>query len=193
MARKRATDTAALVAAAAETFRLKGYRNATIGDIADAAGISRPTVYQYTRSKQSLLDLMVDDITGDLTRRQLSIMESDLSPRVRLSKLISAHVESTVANRTFYAIVWAEEIELSEDARLRFRSWAHALTRDFRELLEEGLPAGSPVDPTIAANLILSMLSTLYRWYDPSGPVSPTALADQVETMVSVFFAVPVS
>lgn len=69
MARERATDTTALVAAAAETFHRKGYRNSTIDDIAEAAGISRPTVYKYTRSKQHLLDLMVDEVTGYMTRQ----------------------------------------------------------------------------------------------------------------------------
>jgi AcrR family transcriptional regulator len=43
MARERATDTQALVSAAAKTFREKGYRSSTIDDIALAAGISRPT------------------------------------------------------------------------------------------------------------------------------------------------------
>ena len=38
MARSPATDSAALVNAAAAVFKSKGYRNATIDDIADAAG-----------------------------------------------------------------------------------------------------------------------------------------------------------
>lgn len=80
MARERATDTTALVAAAAETFRRKGYRNATIDDIAEAAGISRPTVYKYTRSKQHLLDLMVDQVTGDLSLRIKQAVETGAPP-----------------------------------------------------------------------------------------------------------------
>ena len=36
MARGRATDTSALVAAAAEVFERKGFRNATIDDVAEA-------------------------------------------------------------------------------------------------------------------------------------------------------------
>lgn len=47
MARSRATDNETLLRAAAEVFESKGYSNATIDDIAEAAGISRPTVYKY--------------------------------------------------------------------------------------------------------------------------------------------------
>ncbi|GAA5162299.1 TetR/AcrR family transcriptional regulator [Pseudonocardia eucalypti] len=188
MARERATDTTALVAAAAEAFRGKGYRNATIDDIAEAAGISRPTVYKYTRSKQHLLDLMVDVVTGDLGRRLKEVLESGEPPETRLRGLISAHIEAASANRTFYAIVFSEEVELSEQGRETFRSWAHARTQDFRLLLDECLPVERGVDTTIAANLVLSMLATLYRWYDPTGPVTPEELSRQIEKLLGAIF-----
>ncbi|GAA4797704.1 hypothetical protein GCM10023200_37440 [Actinomycetospora chlora] len=184
MARGRATDTAALVAAAAEAFRRKGYRNATIDDIAEAAGISRPTVYKYTRSKQHLLDLMVDEVTGTMRRQLEEVMDSGEPPQVRLRQMIKTHIGSATANRTFYAIVFSEEVELSDAGRAAFRAWAHARTQDFRVLLEECLPPDSPLDPTVAANLVLSMLSTLFRWYDPAGPVGPDELSRQIESLL---------
>jgi AcrR family transcriptional regulator len=188
MARERATDTTALVAAAAETFRRKGYRNSTIDDIAEAAGISRPTVYKYTRSKQHLLDLMVDQVTGDMTRRLKDVMESGEPAETRLRRMIRTHIDSATGNRTFYAIVFSEEVELSDAGREAFRSWAHERTQDFRVLLEECLPAGSPLDPTLAANLVLSMLATIFRWYDPAGPVGPAELSRQIEHLLGALF-----
>ena len=184
MARGRATDTAALVAAAAEVFHGKGYRNATIDDIAEAAGISRPTVYKYTRSKQHLLDLMVDEVTGHMTRQLQHVMESGEPPQTRLREMIKNHIGSATENRTFYAIVFSEEVELSDAGRDAFRSWAHARTQDFRVLVEECLPPGSPLDATVVANLVLSMLSTLFRWYDPAGPVGPDELSRQIECLL---------
>jgi AcrR family transcriptional regulator len=116
MARERATDTTALVAAAAEVFRVRGYHNATIDDIAEAAGISRPTVYKYTKSKQHLLDLMVDQVTQDMGRRMQAVIHSTDDPTERLRRVVRAHVEAAVANRTFYAIVLSEEVEVSDAA-----------------------------------------------------------------------------
>jgi TetR/AcrR family transcriptional regulator, cholesterol catabolism regulator len=188
MARERAIDTATLVAAAAETFRRKGYRNATIDDIAEAAGISRPTVYKYARNKQHLLDLMVDEVTGDFSNRITTALESGEPAPDRLRALIATHVEAANANRTFYAIVLSEEVELSEYARETYRSWARERTRDFRDLLDECLPAGSGIDATVAANLVLSMLTTLYRWYHPEGSVHPNELAHQIELILRVLF-----
>lgn len=187
MARERATDITALVAAAARTFHRKGYRNSTIDDIAAEAAISRPTVYKYTNSKQHLLDLMVDQVTGDLGRRLEMVLASGDSPEQRLQQIVSAHIEAASANRTFYAIVFSEEVELSEHGRAVFRAWAHQRTRDFRLLLDECLASRTrppDIDTTVAANLLLSMLSGLYRWYDPDGPVSPTELARQIAVLL---------
>ncbi|MGP3536256.1 TetR/AcrR family transcriptional regulator [Microbacterium sp. RD1] len=190
MARERATDTEALVAAAAETFRVKGYRNATIDDIAEAAGISRPTVYKYTRSKQQLLDLMVDEVTSDLARRLKELLHGDAPPQTRLRRVIAHHIEVASTKQTFYSIVFSEEVELSDSTRANFRAWAHEQTRDFQALLDECLPADAAIDSHIAANLVLSMLATLYRWYDPQGPVSKDQLAAQIEALLGPFLRV---
>ena len=55
MVRGRAIDTPGLIAAAAGVFERKGFRNATIDDVAEAAGIARATLYRYADSKQHLL------------------------------------------------------------------------------------------------------------------------------------------
>lgn len=183
MVRARATDTSALVAAAALVFRTKGYHNATIDDIAEAAGISRPTVYKYTRSKQHLLDLMVEHVTADMTRGIKAVLDSTADPAERLRRLVGTHVESAVANRTFYAIVLSEELEVSEAGRQRFREWARAVTREFQQLIADCLarhPTPPKLDTFIAANLVLSMLTSLSRWYDPEGKVSPSQLTEEI-------------
>jgi AcrR family transcriptional regulator len=193
MARERATDTGALVSAAAKTFREKGYRSSTIDDIALAAGISRPTVYKYTRTKQHLLDLMVDEMTQNLEQELRSVQSSADDPVDRLRKTIMAHIQASSANRTFYAIVFSEETELSDAARKTFRGWARQQTKDFGALLDECLAArstqGRPkIDTRIAANLLESMLATLYRWYDPAGSTSPEHLAEQIWVLVGSVF-----
>src|SRR6202040_3929844 len=68
-------------------------------------------------------------------------------------------------------------------ARSKFRRFSHGVAVDFRAMLDDfltrsGAPAG--LDTWIAANLILSMLTSLYRWYDPEGATDPAALGEQI-------------
>lgn len=188
MARGRATDTTALVAAAAEVFRDKGYRNSTIDDIAEAAGISRPTVYKYTKSKQHLLDLMVEVVTSDMSRRMREVFDTTDDPPEKLRRAVRTHIESAVTNRTFYAIVLSEQTEVSDASRELFNKWARGVTREFEQLVADCLhtqPNPPVIDTFIAANLVLSMLTSLHRWYDPAGEVSPAQLTEEILALLA--------
>ena len=193
MARARATDTAALVVAAAQVFAQKGYRNATIDDIASAAGISRPTVYKYTESKQHLLDLMVDEILRTLGEELASALTGGTS-RERLRRYLDVHVSSQRSHRVFYAIVFNQEVELSARGRRRFREWAHTVTTQFRALVEDLLQESSRkghADPVVLANALLSMLTSLHRWYDPDGRLDEPRLVEELYGLVTSALGVP--
>jgi AcrR family transcriptional regulator len=179
MVRAKATDSAAVVLAAVSVFRTNGYRNTTIDDIAKAAGIAKPTVYQYAKSKQWLLSQVVDGVIKDLDRRVQVQRDLAVEPIERLHSTLRAHVAAAVELRTFYAIVLNEEAELPAATRKRYRTWAHRITEEFRLLLAECAPAGA-LDHGVAANLIITMITSLHRWYDPEGPLSPDALAEQI-------------
>lgn len=188
MARDRATDTAKLLAAAGTVFRQKGYRNATIDDIAEAAKISRPTVYKYTKSKQHLLDLMVDEITSRLDSGLRSVLDSEASPEEKLEQYISVQVDAAIANSTYYAIVFSEEVELSSEGTKRFREWAHQVTAEFGDLIDhfpnDIAPTLAHGNATALANLILSMFTSLHRWYHPDGPVTRDDLILQAHSFI---------
>jgi AcrR family transcriptional regulator len=187
VARSPATDSAALINAAATVFKSKGYRNATIDDIADAAGVSRPTVYKYTQSKRALLDSMVDALLDSITSQLHKVLGTDEPPAGKLRRLIAIHVKTATSMHTFYGILFSEETELSDEARARFRSFSHAVAVDFQALLDDCVAAGAAaqgVDTWIAANLVLSMLTSLYRWYDPTGPTSPRQLEQQIAAVL---------
>lgn len=191
MARSRSTDSVALVEAAAGVFESKGYRNATIDDIADAAGVSRPTVYKYTSSKRALLDSLVDAVCDDLEQRLDAVIDGSPEPAaVRVRHVVAMHIDSAVQRRSFYAIVFSEQVELSEQAKSRFHRFSHKMAVDFQRLLDECVTqrppaAGTPIDTLIAANLVLSMLTSLYRWYNPAGKTPPAQLTEQVLAVLS--------
>lgn len=188
MARQRATTTADVVAAAAQIFETRGYRNVTVDDIGQAAGISRPTVYKYIESKPWLLGQMVSAITDEMSGPLAELMTSDLSPRDKLRAVIRFHIASTVNKRVYYATVFSEQSELPESARELFRDWSHTVTEDFARLVDDYLEAeglAPRVETRFLANLVLSMLTSMYRWYDPEGEISPDALYDRLVVVLS--------
>lgn len=188
MVRARATDSDSLVKAAAQVFRDKGYRNSTIDDIAETAGVARATVYTYAKNKRWLLDRIVLELLDELRQRMNTDLNSGLSPRERLRAVITTAVELGAVNRTFFAVLLSEETELSAAVRRRFRTWAHQTTNDFRALLDDCVSPRSVktgLDTTVAANLVISMLVAISRWYDPRGPLDTEQLIDQVLMVIA--------
>src|SRR5580658_4696646 len=55
-----------LFTVALELFARRGYRATTMDDIAEAAGVTKPLVYQHFSSKRSLYLELVDTIAQDL-------------------------------------------------------------------------------------------------------------------------------
>lgn len=188
MARQRSTTTADIVDAAARVFQAKGYRSSTIDDICLEAGISRPTIYKYIQSKPWLLDQMVAHVTEELSEKLQDLLTSELAPREKIRAVVNLHIESATSKRVYYATVWSEQPELSQQALRSFRAWSHTVTRDFAELLDDYLKSERlepKADSTVLANLTLAMLTSLFRWYDPAGSTTPQDLAHQVLVMLS--------
>jgi AcrR family transcriptional regulator len=76
-----------ILAAALETFAEHGYRGASIREIADAAGITKPVIYDHFSSKRELYVELMTGIRDDLVARSAAAMSLDapLQERIRIA------------------------------------------------------------------------------------------------------------
>ncbi|MBM7365335.1 TetR/AcrR family transcriptional regulator [Gordonia hydrophobica] len=188
MARKRATTVDAVVDAAARVFERKGYVDATIADIAAEAGVSKPTVYQYAPNKRWLLETIVEQVIYPLRASIDEIVESDDPLREKLLRYLAVQVDSTVRYRGYYAVLIADQHQLSPEALADYKSWAHDVNRITADLLESCADAGvvrADVDPTTMANLIIGMMMSVSRWYDEDGKFGPDEILSQSVRLLS--------
>ena len=78
-----------IVEAAARLFKTHGFRGTSIGQIADAMGTDRATLYYYVGSKEELFDEVVSDVVRAIRpsplaaarRRPMALDWSSLMPR----------------------------------------------------------------------------------------------------------------
>ncbi|SFB13263.1 transcriptional regulator, TetR family [Amycolatopsis marina] len=190
MAPRRATSVQELVDAAARVFERKGFVEATISDIAAEAGVSKPTVYQYVESKRWLLETIVEQVIYPLRHSIDEIINSDLDSREKLMRYLRVQVTSAVRYRTYYAVLFSDQHQLSAQALRNYLSWARDLNHAAAGLFEVCAKDGfvrADLDITVAVNLINGMALSISRWYTPGGRVSVEELLSQVVGLLSGF------
>lgn len=194
MARQRASDTDSIIQAAARVFERKGYSDATIGDIAEEAGISKPTIYQYVKSKQWLLETIVERVIYPLSEEVAEIVESDAAPVEKLERYIFRSVRSAARLQTYYRVLLNDEAALSPQAGKQFRAWVHEIDATIEGLLKACVADGSvrhDIDLRVATNLLNTLLTGVHRWYQPKSKLQPEDIATETMKFLSGFILTP--
>ena len=188
MARPPRTSIQELINAAASVFERKGFVDATMSDIAAEAGISKPTVYQYVDSKNWLLEKIVQQVIYPLRDGLEVIVASDASALEKLEQYVRLQVNSAIRYRTYYAVLIADQHQLSDQALREYLSWARDVNHTAQRLLRDCAQAGvvrDDIDIGTAVNLLNGMLTSIARWYQDSGPIGPDELVRQVMGLLS--------
>lgn len=127
--------------AAEKLFAAKGFDNTSTGDILDAVGIARGTLYYHFKSKEDILDGVIERITdrlmcdaGDIVRqKELPVLE-------RLTKaILSLNVESKIGHEIM------EQVHRPQNALMHQKMQTALLTGInpiLTELIEEGNQQG---------------------------------------------------
>jgi len=74
-------------------FFQKGFLNATTQEIADEAGVNRALIHYYFRSREQMLDLLLDETILEKKERVRSILTSDLPFREKIARYIDVVVD----------------------------------------------------------------------------------------------------
>jgi AcrR family transcriptional regulator len=187
MPRRKVTDPQVLIDAAARLFMRKGYQNTTIDDLADEVGISKPTVYQYVKSKRWLLESIFETVLKRLETDQDRIIVEIDDPADQLRESIRYYVNAVADLQPYFHIFFGEEAELPKRTQKRFREWARRMSDKLTTILRDCAKRNevrTDVDPQIASFLLIGMLASVYRWYDVKGPLKTEEIAAQATAML---------
>lgn len=172
-----------LLAIAARLFAEKGFKNTTVRDIADAAGILSGSLYHHFDSKETMVQELLDTFHEQLWERYDEIDASDLSPRAKLEAVVRASFDAIDSNHSEVAIFQNDAAYLTT-----FPRFAHLEERNarFRELwtglLAAGVESGelrADLDVELVYRFLRDTVWVAVRWYRPGGELSPREVADQ--------------
>jgi AcrR family transcriptional regulator len=169
-----------VLSAAARTFSRLGFQIATLDDVAQELGVTKPALYYYANSKDELLDAC-----GKMALDALEIAldtsdQPELHGLERLCRFFHAYAE-IVCQDFGRCLVLTEPRDLAPDSRSANVARRRALNLAIRQVIRDGVGDGSIArcDERMLANLLFDAFNGLSRWFSEAGPTSLSVIVDQ--------------
>jgi AcrR family transcriptional regulator len=115
--RARAEARQDILLAAAEVFARRGYAQATLAELAAAAGFAAPSLYRYFASKEEIFRSLVDLVCRELDATFEVPVDRSAPLAARLETLLSAQFQLAESRRTVFAMLRDVGAEAPDDLR----------------------------------------------------------------------------
>ncbi len=179
--------------AAARLFAERGYDATSVREIVEAAGVAKPTLYYYFRSKEGLAQALLSVPLTNLVAEVRKIVTSVEDPVRCLEQVVEAQYafcrDDPDRGRFIYALLFgplgAEIAGELEPFRDDLTSWTDSAVR---RLAEAGIVPRSRVDACATACRGLIIVSTLNYLYHEK-PLGSALASDQVNDLLHGFGA----
>lgn len=172
-----------LLSIAAALFAVKGFKNTTVRDIADAAGILSGSLYHHFDSKESMVDEILKTFQEELFGQYDEILGSDLDPLAKLEQAVLVSFLAIDRHRDEVAIFQNEAAYLLTFERFAYLADRNRQSREvWLTLLRGGIDAGvlrSDLDLELTYRFIRDTVWVAVSWYRPGGRRTHTEIARQ--------------
>lgn len=187
-AQATATRRDELLAIAARLFAEKGFKNTTVRDIADAAGILSGSLYHHFDSKESMVDEILSTFQAELFAAYDDVLASNADARTKIERAVRLSFAAIDQHPDEVAIFQNEADYLGTFPRFAYLAERNAQSRNvWMTLLTEGVETGalkSDLDITLTYRFVRDTVWVAVRWYRPGGGLSHEAIANQYLTIL---------
>jgi AcrR family transcriptional regulator len=128
-----------LIDVALELFARRGYRATTMDDIADAAGVTKPLVYQHFSSKRALYLELVNSIAQELLIAiRGAVMEAE-GPRRQVEMGFAAYFRLVISREDEFRLLYGRDHADDKELGRALRTVEDAIAAAIEPLIDAGL------------------------------------------------------
>jgi TetR/AcrR family transcriptional repressor of mexCD-oprJ operon len=164
---------AAILDGAAQIFALQG-EQASMNDVAEAAGVARATVYRYFPNREALLDELTQAAVGDVAARLAAARIDEVAPEEGITRAMRALVD---VGDSF--VLLTRERRRSDPARFE-----REFTQPVRQLFERGQASGDVRDDIASARLTDALVGLIVGMLTSAPPLGKE---DMIAAITSLF------
>ena len=180
---------AQLLGVARRLFARDGYRGASMESIAEAAGVTKPVLYQHFSSKRALYESLLANELGRLTQELETAFSQAGGNEERLRRGFGAYVDFVDRNEDAFRLLFTEALGLDADFQeqvAQFRRWVAGRAAVIIAA-EAGLAV--PRAGALAAAIVGMAEGAAGWWLDERRPLDAGELADELTGLAWKGFA----
>jgi AcrR family transcriptional regulator len=180
---------AQLLGVARRLFARDGYRGASMESIAEAAGVTKPVLYQHFSSKRALYEALLASELGRLTEELETAFSQAEGNAERLRRGFGAYLDFVDRNEDAFRLLFTEALALDADFQQQvaeFRRWVAGRVAAIIAA-EAGLPAARA--RALAAAIVGMAEGAAGWWLDERRPLAAGELADELAGLAWKGFA----
>ena len=175
-----------IVQAAANLFLEKGYKAASMRDLAERVGVEAASLYNHIRSKTELLH----DICFAVANRyweHLNQIETTDSPVInKIEALLRFQINQMIYNYAEVHVSDREWRHLAEPYLSNYQAQRRNYRKRFAALIEKGIEQGQikHIDAPTAVLIMLHAISGIESWHRSKQKISDEALEENMITIM---------
>jgi len=145
-------------------FAKHGYAAATMDDIAEAAGVTKPLVYQHFDSKRALYLELMDVFSRELVTRIVKATANAQGPRQQVEQGFAAYFELMLSNEEAFRLLYGRDAPDDPELGESLRRVEETLAQAIDPLIDAGL---DPEHRLLLAHAVVGMAEGASRhWLD---------------------------
>ncbi len=177
----------AILQAAAETFREKGFDRATMEDLAAQLGLLKASLYYYFQSKYDILYEILRGARQEVLRRLEAIAASDRPPREKLHQAIVAFATAFDHNYPALSVAVYERLDRGVPAIDEMKAIRRRVQQLWDRMIRQAAREGAirkDLDLRVVSFGIIGMINWMSQWYEKDGRLSSEEIAHVFAEMV---------
>jgi len=175
-----------IVTKAAALFREKGFKAASMRDLAEAVGVEAASLYNHIKSKTELLHELCFSVANRFMHKIDEIEAEPISSIQKVEKLLRFHIAEMINHYEEVYVSDREWKHLADPYLSNFQNQRRIYRKRFAAIIETGIRNKEikKIDAATAVLIMLHAISGIESWHRSTQKISAEELEENMITIL---------
>lgn len=175
-----------IIVQAAKLFKEKGYKAASMRELATALGVEAASLYNHIESKNELLNAICMNVANRYTSNINSIESEQSTVIKKFEKLLRFHVKEMMVNYEEVYVTDHDWRNMEEPHLSEYREMRRNYRKQFASVVQKGIDQKEikPIDANSIVMISINAIAAVDQWHRIVHKVNSKDLEDNIVTIL---------